>query len=406
MKSRLIQALILGLTTLAIGCSGTGSSQTPVPTQPAATVALSGTVSGTSGALMFSSQPLLTGGALVTDQGKAAAPTSIKPGSVIQGVASKTTHGFQLQTADVRHAVEGLIDSVDLPGSRLVVMGQTVLVDALTVIEQEGPGDTVTVLTLADLKVGDLVEVDGSQTPDGSIRASRIEREQALPDSDMFLHGVVSALDTTAKTFQAGGFTVSYGAAVVTGTLANGARVEVHGTVSGTILTATRVKVQTGLDDFPGSTTEVSGPISGLDPVAKTFMLMSYTVDYSKATVKGTLANGARVEVEGSLSTSGTAPVLTAAEIEVSFPSSGSGASNGEMTGSVTAVNATDLTVSIGSNTFWTDTATLFVRGDSAAAFADVTVGAKAEIHFLSTKTNATGQAYATKVEIRPSSMN
>ncbi|MBP1771435.1 MAG: hypothetical protein H6P99_598 [Holophagaceae bacterium] len=47
---------------------------------------------------------------------------------------------------------------------------------------------------------------------------------------------------------------------------------------------------------------ELRGPLSTLDPVGKTFLLGSYLVSYGSATVVGTLAEGAVVEVEGVLS--------------------------------------------------------------------------------------------------------
>jgi hypothetical protein len=359
-------------------------------------------VSGTPGALTFNRQPLLTGGALVTAQGKPATTSKIQPGSVIQGTATKTDQGYLLQSADVHHEIEGIIDSVDVAGSKLLVMGQTVKVDALTAIEEEGPGDTYTHLTLADLKAGDRVEVYGALTTDGSVLASRIEREPASSSHEESYHGTVSALDATAKTFKAGGYTVAYGTAMVTGTLINGATVEIHGTASGMNLTATSVKVETGRENSPDPTLdsnlEVCGTVSGLDTTAKTFLLMSYKVDYSAAKMEGTLANGARVEVEGTL---GVEPrVLKARKVEVSYTDSGSGASDKEKEGVVTAVGATDKTLSIGPATYWTDSATLFVKEDAPAAFTDVAIGIKVELRVLSTRLNAAGQAYATKVEI------
>jgi hypothetical protein len=402
MKPRLIQTFMLGLATLVVGCGGSGPSRTQASAPSAGTVALSGPVMGSSTTLAFSGQPLLVGGALVTDQGSPDTAASIKPGSVIRGSATKNSQGFRLENADVRHAVEGPIASVDLTGSKLVVLGQPVRVDALTVIEQEVPGGTDTSLTLADLKVGDVVEVDGARNADESIQASRIEREPGSAVVDLFVRGPVGALDATAQTFQVGGLTIAYGTAVVTGTLANGVEVVVHGTLSGTVFTATRVVVQMD-EDASEANLEVSGYLSGLDSTAKTFLLMAYTVDYSKALVEGTLANGARVEVEGTLDTSGATPVLRASKVEVAFPSSGSGDSDGEVTGIVVAVSMTDMTVSIGSAIFWTDSATLFVKAEAPATLADVKVGSAVEIHFLSTKTNAAGQSYATKVEILPS---
>lgn len=402
MERRLTQTLILGMTALAMACGGGGSSQAPAPSAPPAAVSVSGTVSGTSGALTFSHQPLSTGGALVTAQGKPAMASKIQPGSVIQGTATKTAQGYQLQSVDVHHEIEGIIDSVDVTASKLVVMGQTVRVDALTVIEEEGPGGAYAPLTLADLKAGDRVEVSGSLTLDGPVLASRIERKPTSSTSEESYDGMVSALDTTAKTFQAGGYTVSYGTAMVTGTLANGVKVEIHGTPSGMKLTATSVKVETGKENLSSPTLEVCGTISGLNATAKTFMLMSYKVDYSAAKVAGTLADGARVELEGTLG-AGEAPVLMAREVEVSYTDCGSGASDKEKMGVVAAVSATDKTLSVGAETFWIDSATLFVKGDAPAAFSDVTAGVRVELRVLSTKTNAAGQAYAAKVEIHRS---
>jgi Domain of unknown function (DUF5666) len=386
MERKVTHVLILGVAALALACGGGTRSEAPAPPAPVATVALSGMVTGTSGALTFGREPLLTGGALVTAQGKPATTAKIQPGSVIQGTATKTVQGYLLQSADVHHEVEGIIDSVDVVGSKIVIMGQIVKVDALTIIEEEGPGDTYTHLP----------------TTEGPVLASRIEREPASSNHEESFHGLVSALDTTAKTFLAGGYTVSYGTAMVTGILANGVKVEIHGTLSGLNLAATSVKVEPAMEATPDADLEVCGTISGLDLTAKTFLLMSYKVDYSAAKVEGILANGARVEVEGTLG-AGAVPVLTAQKVEVAHTDSGSGASDKEREGLVTAVSTPDKTLTVGADTYWTDSATLFVKRDASAVFADVAVGVKVELHVLSTRTNAAGQAYATKVEIHHS---
>lgn len=393
-----------GLALVVVACGGRASAVPPVQTgtssSGATAVAVAGTVGGTSGALTFNQAPLLTGSAQVTAQGKPSTPAKIQPGSVIRGTATRTAQGYDLQSADVHHELEGTIDSVDVAASKLVVVGQTVKVDALTVIEEEGPGDTLTSLTLAGLKAGDRVEVYGSPTATGEVLASRIEREPAGMHSEDAFHGVVAALDATAKTFQAGGYTVAYGGAAVHGTLANGAKVEVHGTLSGMIVTATLVVVETGREDVSEPELEVCGTLSGLDATAKTFQLMAFKVDYATAKVEGTLAEGARVEVEGSLS-AGTPVILVATKVEVTFPRSGSGASDREREGLVTAINPTDKTLTLGSDTFWTDANTLFVRRDAPASFSDVAVGTRVELALLSTRLNAAGQVYAAKVRLQ-----
>jgi hypothetical protein len=392
------KALIAGLAALALACSSSGSSHSSQASAPGPSVKLAGMVSGTSGALTFNQQPLLTGGATVTANGAPATVAQIQPGVVIQGTAARTTQGLQLVSADLDHALEGTIVSIDLTGSRFVVLGKTVLVDALTQIVQEGTGGAPLSLTLADLKVGDYVEVYGSQNTDGSVQATRVELGTAGADSLDEFHGIVSALDTTAMTFQAGGFLVSYGTATVQGTLANGLMVEIRGTASGTTFTATWVKVETEMNDS-GSEVELAGPISGLDSTAKTFLLMSYTVDYSGAKVEGTLAEGAQVEVEGTAGPAGTMTLL-AREVTVRFTSTGDGASSSEVEGTVTAIDLTAGTITVGSTTYWSDSTTLFVKAGASASFSDVTVGAKVVLHVLSTKTNAAGQSYASLVVV------
>lgn len=403
----LLLAGLGGLALVVVACGGHGNAAVAGmaaqagPSTPAVTAtAVSGTVGGVAGALTFNQEPLLTGSAQVTAQGKPSTPAKIQPGSVIRGTATRTGQGYDLQSADVHHEIEGSVDSVDVAASKLVVVGQTALVDALTIIEEEGPGDTLTSLTLAGLKAGDRVEVYGSTNPAGEILASRIEREPAAMGSEDTFHGTVSALDATAKTFQAGGYTVSYGMAAVHGTLANGARVEVHGTLAGMAVSASLVVVETGREDVTEPDLEVCGTLSGLDATAKTFLLQSYKVDYSAARVEGTLADGARVEVKGTLST-GTPAVLLATKVEVAFPRSGSGASDREREGVVTAVGATDKTLTLGQDTYWTDASTLFVKHDAPAAFSDVVVGARVELALLSSRTNAAGQVYAAKVRLQ-----
>lgn len=308
MKTRTTPFFLLSLAILAIGCGVEDRSQTFATPSPEITVALAGTVSGLPGALTFNRQPLHTGSALVTAQGRPSVPVKIRPGSVLRGTATKTNQGYELLSAEVHHEIEGIIERVELTASRLVVMGQTVHVGAHTGIGEEGPDEAGRCLQLADLKAGDRVEVDGFQAADGSVQATRIEQVPPSPDPEGSFHGVISAFDTTSKTALAGGCAVSFGTAQISGSLANGTRVEIHGRLSGKVLRATWMKVETGLEGLSGDTLEICGPISGFNPVAKTFLLMSYQVDYSRAKVEGTLANGASVVAEAPVAALGDAP--------------------------------------------------------------------------------------------------
>ncbi|HEX9082435.1 MAG TPA: DUF5666 domain-containing protein [Holophagaceae bacterium] len=390
-------ALIGGLSLLLTACGGASASRSSQGTATAP-VALSGQVAGTAAAPTFNGQALMTGGATVILDGSPATATRIQPGVVLRGSATSSPQGLDLVSADLEHELEGPIASLDLSASTFVVLGRTVQVGALTQIVSEGPGDAQTPLTLADLKVGDFVEVYGSEQADGSIRATRVERQAPEVGAQDVFHGTVSALDAGAMTFQAGGFLVSYSGATVQGSLADGARVEVRGTASGQTFTATWIAVETAAGDA-GMDLELSGPLSGLDATAKTFMLMSFKVNYSAAEVEGTLAEGAQVEVEGTAGPAGSM-TMTAREVKVIFPEAGSGDSNLEVSGTVSAVDAAAGTITVGSATYWTDAATLFVKDDAPVTLGAISLGDTVEIHVLSTRTNASGQAYATLVVV------
>jgi hypothetical protein len=282
------------------------------------------------------------------------------------------------------------------------VLNTVVTVNALTRMEQELADHTFADITLADFAVGDLVSVFGTRQAAGDILATRIEREALGTGGESEARGVVSALDTTAKSFSLGTLLVTYGSATVTGTLTNGIRVEVEGALSGTAFTATKVQVEQAMAHGEGSEVEASGALSNLDATAKTFTLLSFKVDYSGAVVEGNLAEGASVEVEGALSTTDPT-VLVAVKVEVRFPKMGNGTSDREAMGPITALNATDLTLTVGGIVYWTDAQTLILSHDASIGFAQLVVGDQVEVRILSTRTNAAGQSYAVRVERRNS---
>ena len=72
-------------------------------------------------------------------------------------------------------AVEGLVQSVAADGLSLVVMGQTVLVDNTTIIDNNIPGQNILNL----LAGTDFVEVSGHVRPSGVIQATFIEKKPA-----------------------------------------------------------------------------------------------------------------------------------------------------------------------------------------------------------------------------------
>lgn len=86
-----------------------------------------------------------------------------------------------------------------------------------------------------------------------------------------------------------------------------------------------------------GSPLRVDGAVQGLNTGTTVFQINALAVDYSAATVHGTLANGSMVDAQGtSLSASGA---LMATEVTVLPPPGGAPGSRGEVEGVVTSFN-------------------------------------------------------------------
>jgi Domain of unknown function (DUF5666) len=132
-----------------------------------------------------------------------------------------------------------------------------------------------------------------------------------LPDgvSSARVEGIVTAFGSTSS-FSVNGLPVdATNASFPDGTtgVVLGARVEVYGTVSNGVLVASKVEIEERR--FPGPREwELRGELGNLDTTAKTFALRGVTVWYGGTVefrdgTEASLANGARVEVKGTLST-------------------------------------------------------------------------------------------------------
>jgi len=141
-------------------------------------------------------------------------------------------------TVTVDESIKGRVEQV-LDANRMIVMGQTIQIDAQTRFEN----NVVPV-------VGDLVEVHGLIAADGAIGAGFIERKAVAPTPPFAVKGFVKSHDSAAQTFVIGALTVRYSGALLNDMPAgnwNGQVVQVRGTacngnpVCGT-LTASKVE--------------------------------------------------------------------------------------------------------------------------------------------------------------------
>ncbi len=206
----------------------------------------------------------------------------------------------------------GPVESIDAAGKQLVVLGQTIGVNATTVFE-----DARLSGGLAALTVGDVVEVyalfDASTS---RYTATRIERKGVV--AAYRLRGLVSNLDPVAKAFNIGSERISYaqfiGSAPVTP--ANGSILRVRletAKVAG-------VWVVAGLNDGaskPRDRDEVRlEGLIGTFTSPTQFSVNGVAVNASGITPPAGLAAGVRVEVEGTAS----GAVLMASKVKIKTP--------------------------------------------------------------------------------------
>jgi len=90
--------------------------------------------------------------------------------------------------------LEAVVDSVDANANQLVMLGITVVVTNLTQLEDDSDLD-VRSFSLADLSAGDFVEVRGQLEADGSVSATRLERDDL--EDEASVRGFVESNDGT-----------------------------------------------------------------------------------------------------------------------------------------------------------------------------------------------------------------
>jgi hypothetical protein len=215
-------------------------------------------------------------------------------------------------------AVEGPVGTVDVAGGVLVVLGQSVRVSADTAFD-----DSFADPSLAGISPGDIVEVSGLRTSNGTIEATRIEPKPAGLEFETT--GSVSGLDSAAMTFNINALIVDYSAAMLDdfngGSIADGDVVEVKGMNLGpnAELVATRVEFKGGqVTPDAGDRLEIEGFITRFAD-ATDFDIGGFPVATNGATVfeggvAADLGLDIKVEAEGTINVDG---VLVATKIDI-----------------------------------------------------------------------------------------
>jgi len=267
----------------------------------------------------------------ITIDGVQCSQDALQAGMIIEANGNLINDSrFNCTSINSNSVLRGNIEAIPA-NNKLVVAGYMVVVDEHSYLaKSDGAGNGFSKVGFADLKVGHPVGVCGTWEGDEFIRTTRICSYPAetpmLPSTTT--QGVMSSLSTSAKTFQCGRYKVDYSNASVTGTLENGSQVVAAGPVANGVMNAERVVCQplaTGNNASYGCRS-VYGRVSGLDTAGGEFLLngggccgaLCYYVYYDEYTpfLGGvSLANGASVRVEGTLTQNGKNYIIKATKI-------------------------------------------------------------------------------------------
>lgn len=251
---------------------------------------------------------------VLDDEGAVLDTSALKLGMTVQidsGVIDPVALTATAGTVRIFSDLLGPVQSRDLAAGTLTVLGQTVQI-------------TQSTLGMSDAAPGQLVEVYAIPDPVTGTYVARLIQAVASTSSYK-LRGVVSALDTTHKTFHVGSATLAYTSATMPSGLADGATLQFK---LRTVPDALNYWVVSSAS--PGHRVPPNGTMVEIEAVVSSYTSLSrlvvdgVVVDAASAQITpagATLAAGLRVEVEGTM----TSGVLMASKLEVKGDSTSAG---------------------------------------------------------------------------------
>lgn len=330
--SRISVALFATAILSTAGCGGGGGGgdgatpppPPPPPPPPTGGITRSGVAVGPItgfGSVIVNGTTYNTDDAVFTKDGQPATQDDFSVGQVVvvKGSIDDDGGNATADTVEFDDAVEGPVSSVDNALSQIVVLGQTVTLNATTSIDDSCPA------TLDGLLAVPAVEVSGLADANGVIDATRIECRDGTWDGVMEVNGIVSGHNAGATTFMINGLEVDYSGAAVdnfptAGVINNDDPVEAKGTtLNGNTLVATRVEYKGNrFADDEGDFAEIEGFITRFSS-ATDFDVSGLPVTTTGSTTYegGTAADlglNLKVEVEGVFDANG---VLVAAKVDI-----------------------------------------------------------------------------------------
>ena len=262
--------------------------------------------------------------------------------------------------------VKGTVDAIVADGKSISILGQTIQIDLLSVLHGFDQ--------LADLQLGNLVEVSGDRLPSGVIKATSLAllADNYQSTDSLQVVGAISHLKPELKTFQMNGLTVNYSAANLVAwngkALANGQLVQVTASQlpEGGVLNAQQLSLQASEGKYPEkSRLELEGIVSAISS-ASAFSLAGQSVVTSSSTqfvglTSSSLAVGLTLEVEGTVDASG---LLQAKRVMLRDVSANNGQ---ELAGQITAIDKTLNTISLAGYTLYLDNGSMLLKNAQMA---------------------------------------
>ena len=337
-----LAVLVTATAALVAACGGGGGSST-TPTV-VATDYSQGPISGFGSVIVNGVRWDDSAATITDDDGVSHRSSDLKLGMMVEIDGTDVDHANGTGKAlmfRIASEMAGPIASVDVAASSFVVLGVTIQVTSSTVFDDTISGG------VAGLSADEVVEVQGLfDAASNSIVATRVQPSAGAPDYRV--RGVVTALDTAAKTFMLGSETVWYGDILTDGAwLANGLQVKVRMAktqLNGAWVADTVRPVVRTLADRAEA--EVEGSITSFTSVTS-FSVNGLAVDASGAILPADtsgLVLGAHVEVRGAIQDG----VLVATSVRVDDDGHHGGPPRVfELHGTVSGVNATDKTFAL-----------------------------------------------------------
>jgi hypothetical protein len=295
--SRRSAALCAASALAVLSACGGGGDSAPAAASPTATYA-AGTITGLGSIIVGGVRYDDSRARVEDDDGSLRSNRDLKLGMSVEVQAGSVDDNRSSAEASlIRFGAEmkGPVTSIDATAQTLRVLDQTVEVKDTTVFELGLAGFTA-------IAVGDILEIHAQfDATTGRYTATRIEKEDNA--NEYRLRGLLSALDTAAKTFKIGEATINYASASeVPAQLANGQRVRVRLQTAKVNDQWVATQVRNGMKRVEDhADARVRGNITVFTS-ATSFEVQGLVVDATNAEVRpnaNRIVLGARVDVRG-----------------------------------------------------------------------------------------------------------